>query len=129
MIRGRKFLREVPMELIAEAAIGERFEQDLADEATQKAIKNEQRALIHLGILDQGSELAEDFVGAAREQVLGFYDTNLERFYIRDDIPPGELAPVIAHELTHALDDQHFDLDGLSAGARGDGDRSNALSP
>src|SRR5205823_972720 len=35
---------------------------------------------------------------------------------------------VIAHELTHALADQNFDLDALQAAAKGDDDRDLALS-
>src|SRR6059036_1111287 len=42
---------------------------------------------------------------------------------------PGSIAPVIvAHELTHALDDQYFHIDGMLERADGDGERAGGVA-
>lgn len=54
------------------------------------------------------------------EQVLGFYDSGRERLLVRGDHPTPAVRRVLVHELTHALDDQHFDLDRAAIERRDD---------
>ena len=56
------------------------------------------------------------------EQVAGYYDTSDRRFYLADWLELEEQKPVMAHELTHALQDQHFDLRRFEKWPRGDSD-------
>ena len=44
------------------------------------------------------------------EQVGGFYDPDKKTFFIASWLPSEEQKPVMIHELTHALQDQHFDV-------------------
>ena len=44
------------------------------------------------------------------EQVAGYYDPKVQQFYLADWIELEAQKPVMAHELTHALQDQHFNL-------------------
>src|ERR1043165_1671671 len=44
------------------------------------------------------------------EQVAGYYDPKAQQFYLADWIELEGQKPVMAHELTHALQDQHFNL-------------------
>jgi hypothetical protein len=44
------------------------------------------------------------------EQIAGYYDSKTKVFTTTDRVALGELETVMAHELTHALQDQHFDL-------------------
>jgi len=127
-LRGRPFLHEVPMQSIDTAAIEARYSRDVEDEAVREAIEIEQRALIELGVLPEGADIAESHVKTAVEHLLGFYDLEEKRFYIREDLPPDELSSTIVHELTHALDDQYFDLLEKRKQAGTDDDRSNAFT-
>jgi hypothetical protein len=43
-------------------------------------------------------------------------------------VPEDEVKPVIAHELTHALEDQHYDFQAVARKASGDDDRATAIS-
>jgi len=43
--------------------------------------------------------------------VVGFYDDHKKSLYVRGVDPTPFAKEVIVHELTHALDDQHFGLD------------------
>jgi hypothetical protein len=52
------------------------------------------------------------------EQIAGLYDPKAREFYIADWIPPDDQRMVMAHELTHALQDQHFQIDAWEKAAR-----------
>jgi hypothetical protein len=52
------------------------------------------------------------------EQVAGLYDPKAKEFYIADWIPSDEQKDVMSHELTHALEDQSFNVDPWIKAAR-----------
>ena len=56
------------------------------------------------------------------EQVAGYYDPKAQQFYLADWIELGGQKPVMAHELTHALQDQHFNLKRFEKWPKGDSD-------
>src|SRR4026207_1700982 len=56
------------------------------------------------------------------EQVAGYYDPKAKQFYLADWIELDGQKPVMAHELTHALQDQHFNLRRFEKWAKHDSD-------
>jgi hypothetical protein len=56
------------------------------------------------------------------EQVAGYYDPKAQQFYLADWLELEGQKPVIAHELTHALQDQHFNLKRFENWPKGDSD-------
>jgi hypothetical protein len=69
-------------------------------------------------------EMMKEMLEAA---VGGYYDAKTSKFWIMDGFSRGPLADMImAHELEHALDDQHYPLDPLFLTARGNSDREFA---
>ena len=60
------------------------------------------------------------------EQVAGFYDPLARKLYIADWIAIDFERPALAHEIQHALQDQHFDLKSFSTPIKDDGDRQLA---
>ncbi len=56
------------------------------------------------------------------EQVAGYYDPKAQQFYLADWIELEGQKPVMAHELTHALQDQHFNLKRFEKWRKGDSD-------
>jgi hypothetical protein len=56
------------------------------------------------------------------EQVAGYYDPKAQQFYLADWIELEGQKPVMAHELTHALQDQHFNLQRFEKWPKGDSD-------
>jgi hypothetical protein len=56
------------------------------------------------------------------EQVAGYYDPKARQFYLADWIELEGQKPVMAHELTHALQDQHFNLRRFEKWPKGDSD-------
>jgi len=70
------------------------------------------------GLLPKGFDLDTFMVNVLTEQIEGLYDPKAQEFYIADWSPPDEQRMVMAHELTHALEDQHFHIEGWSRAAR-----------
>ncbi|HEX3083316.1 MAG TPA: hypothetical protein VHP99_02235, partial [Pyrinomonadaceae bacterium] len=56
------------------------------------------------------------------EQVAGYYEPKTRQFHLADWIDVEGQKPVMAHELTHALQDQHFDLRRFEHWPKGDSD-------
>ena len=73
----------------------------------------EQKLLIKLGLIPNDTNLGELLVSLFTEQIAGLYDFEAGTFYIANWIPLEIQKPVMAHELTHALQDQYFDLSSL----------------
>lgn len=66
--------------------------------------------LSHCGLLPVGADLKDLVVRLYTEQVAGYYDPHRKTFYLADWLPELLQRAVVAHEVTHALQDQHFDL-------------------
>lgn len=56
------------------------------------------------------------------EQIAGYYDPVTREFYLADWLELETQKPVMAHELTHALQDQHFNLRRFQKWPHGDSD-------
>jgi hypothetical protein len=73
------------------------------------------------GLIPKGTDLRASLLGVLDQQVAGYYDPASGTLYVvdrADGMPPFMQRAVLAHELTHALDDQHVGLeDAVSAGA------------
>lgn len=71
-----------------------------------------------LGLLPKGFDLDAFMVNVLTEQIEGLYDPKTQEFYIADWSPIADQRMVMAHELTHALEDQHFHIEAWSRAAR-----------
>src|SRR5215472_5277577 len=71
-----------------------------------------------LGLIPKNFNLDAFLVDLLTEQIVGLYDPKAHEFYIADWIPADEQRMVMSHELTHALEDQHFDIEPWVRAAR-----------
>lgn len=78
------------------------------------------------GLIPKGFNLDAFLVDLLTEQIAGLYDPKAHEFYIADWIPADEQRMVMAHELTHALEDQHFDIEPWVHAARPNDDAEMA---
>jgi hypothetical protein len=85
------------------------------------------KALFAFGLVPRGFQLKEFTVKLLTEQVAGFYDPKTKEFFIADWNDLDAQKPVIAHELTHALQDQNFNLRRFEKWPAGDSDREMAI--
>jgi hypothetical protein len=70
------------------------------------------------GLLPKSFDLDAFMVDVLTEQVEGLYDPKTQEFYIADWSPLDDQRMVMAHELTHALEDQHFQIEAWVKAAR-----------
>jgi hypothetical protein len=77
-----------------------------------------QRSAEAFGLLPKGFNLDSFMVDLLTEQIAGLYDPKAHEFYVADWIPAADQKMVMAHELTHALQDQHFQIEDWAKAAR-----------
>lgn len=99
------------------------------DEYSQEEAREDAEALWMLRLIDDRNlDLFQLSIDLLTERVLGYYDPETKELYVVNDQPSltplGEMT--IAHEMVHALQDQHSDL--LRVGDEVDGDRAQAHS-
>jgi hypothetical protein len=69
------------------------------------------KAWATIGVIPRGTDLYKAVVDFDASQVLGFYDPQGRRLVFIGSSAPGPFQRfTLSHELTHALDDQRFDL-------------------
>src|ERR1700720_2722349 len=85
--------------------------RQMDDEKDAKERYASARSAEALGLIPKGFNLDSFLVELLTEQIAGLYDPKAHEFYIADWIPADEQRMVMAHELTHALEDQHFDIE------------------
>jgi hypothetical protein len=126
-IRGLKFLRPVPMQVVGDAATRKHALERLDDLQAREALQSEIEVYRLLHLVPQEGDVLESVLSALEEQVGGFYDPKRETFFLLDDMPSAMAPALIAHELTHALEDQLFDLDARLRASKDDEDLSFAM--
>jgi hypothetical protein len=65
------------------------------------------------GLLPDSVDLRTLLVDLLLEQAVGFYDPARDVLFVRDEAPAAMVDALLAHELVHALQDGHTDLDSL----------------
>jgi hypothetical protein len=78
----------------------------------------DEKALEAFGLIPQNFPLDSFMIDVLTDQVAGLYDPKSKEFYIADWIPADEQRAVMSHELTHALEDQSFNIDPWIKAAR-----------
>jgi hypothetical protein len=71
----------------------------------------DQKALEALGLIPKGYPLDQKLLALLTEQIAGLYDPKEREFFIADWTNPAEQRVIMAHELTHALQDQYFHVE------------------
>lgn len=122
--------------------------KEIDEDMTPEEFRANELAMKVFGLLPRDYNLKETLAQVYAEEVAAFYDpktktmhlieepktdvkkptTFLERLFGKTgEFDKDENKTVIAHELTHALADQHYDLDALQEAIKKDDDRSLAL--
>lgn len=90
-----------------EAYVNHRIQED---EDVQRMQRSE-AVLKKFGLLPHSFDMRSFFVALLREQVAGYYDPKKKTVNLLNWVDPSVQEPVMAHELTHALQDQSFGLE------------------
>jgi len=95
---------------------------DLDEKTPAGEFEATQKTLVKLGLISREFRLRDYVVQLLREQVAGYYEPKTREFYLAAWLPLADQKRVIAHELVHALQDQHFDLKRFDDWRKGDSD-------
>lgn len=107
--RGLAFTEPVDVELAGEGEFQRRLLDDF-DEGVDD-LRNTEVLLKAFGLVEADVDLVEAMRTLLGAGVVGFYDPETDDLVVRGTALTPYVRTTIAHELTHALDDQRFDLD------------------
>ena len=127
-LRGLAFERDVPVEVIDDEAAGRHLLGRVHAFQSADELDRAELAFRALGLLPPRYDVVGAFLDVMREQAAGYYDPTTGAFYLLYDVPDTSARVVMVHELTHALEDQHFDLDARLREVLDDDDRLVARS-
>lgn len=109
-LRQLRVLREVASGAQSRPEIEQMLISNLNASSSPEELRTSEVALRKYGMVPADFELRPFIIGVLTEQIAGYYDPKRQTFYLADWIDLDGIKPVIAHELTHALQDQHFNL-------------------
>ena len=118
--------RQITSRAAVESYLKEKFDED----ESAKRLQRGEIVLKKFGLLDHDFALKPFLLALLDEQIEAYYDSKTKTVNMLDWVDIEEQKPVLAHELTHALQDQHADLekwndqtpDNVSLNASGDSD-------
>jgi hypothetical protein len=99
--------RQITSRADVESYLNKKFEEDEGAKRLQRG----EIVLKKFGLLDRDFALKPFLLALLKEQIEAYYDSKTKTVYMLDWVGIEEQKPVLAHELTHALQDQHTDLD------------------
>jgi hypothetical protein len=103
-------LHPVKRKLITRDEVNRYLREKFNEDEGAKRLARSEIVLKKFGLLDRDFRLQPFMISLLTEQVAGFYDDKTKTVNLLDWIEPDEQKPVLAHELTHALQDQRIGL-------------------
>ena len=112
LVRDLEAERDVPVDHM-EPSMYDDYIQSNLDDQRRRELWELERFYECMLVMDPDWDLVSLVENSSSSNVLAFYETESERITIIDDSNSEVyLNYILAHELTHALQDQNFDLDG-----------------
>jgi hypothetical protein len=112
---------KVNRRLITREMVQKYVDKRMKDDKDEKRLEQAALVLQKFGLLPANYDLHAEFLRLMAEQVAAYYDPKTKTVNMLDWLPPDAQKPVLAHELTHALQDQQVPLDKWElAGAKDD---------
>jgi hypothetical protein len=100
----------VKRKLISRDQVNRYLTKKFDEDESTKRLERSEIVLKKFGLLDRDFNLRPFLVSLLTEQIAGFYDNQTKTVNLLNWIPPDQQKPVLAHELTHALQDQRVGL-------------------
>jgi hypothetical protein len=101
---------EVKRRLTTREAVEKYLDEKFSEDKDAKRLEQNEIVLKKFGLLDRDFDLKPFLLALLKEQIEAYYDTKTKTVNLLDWVDVDEQKPVLAHELTHALQDQHIDL-------------------
>ncbi len=101
----------VKRKLVTREEVGQFLEQRMKEDKDTEKLERSETSLKKFRLLPKNFDLRPFLVTLLKEQVAGYYDPKTKTVNLLDWVAPEEQKPVMAHELTHALQDQNFGME------------------
>jgi hypothetical protein len=101
----------VKRQLTTRTAVETYLNQKFQEDEGAKRLQRGEIVLKKFGLLDRDFDLKPFLLALLKEQIEAYYDSKTKTVNMLDWVDIDEQKPVLAHELTHALQDQHIDLE------------------
>ncbi len=112
---------KVKRHLITRESVEKYVDKRMKDDKDAQRLEQSRLVLEKFGLLPPGYDLHSEFLRLLGEQVAAYYDPKSKSVNLLDWVQPDVQRPVLAHELTHALQDQKIGLEKWElAGAKDD---------
>lgn len=128
-IRGLHAKDDVPIVFLDREQLRQYFQASFDREYSPEERAQDQKLLTYIGLIQPTFDLPAFLVDLLQEQVVGFYDDEQKRMALigEGSALSADERITFAHEYTHTLQDQHFDLDALNPPDSENDDRSLAI--
>jgi hypothetical protein len=100
----------VKRRLVGKADVEKYASGQLAKEEFAKSFAEEELSMKKLGFLPRDFNLKEFLVKSTGQGIAAYYDPETKMISMLNWVPLDRQEPILAHELTHALQDQNYDL-------------------
>ena len=129
-LRGLEFKQPVDYQVLNRKEIKQTIAGKLAEVFSEQEFRDMTDAMAAIGLLPPKYPLREKYIELLGEQVAAFYDQHKHHLVMYEDatLDNAQNRVVLAHELTHALQDQHFGLKKLPLEIKTNDDRAAAAS-
>lgn len=148
-LRGIPWKHEVKRDVTKREKMQEMLLKEFEEDMTPAEFEGQEKAFKAFGMLPADLDLKKFLVQVYSEEIAAYYDPKTKTMYMIEEpeadqkkeptflerflgkkggFDKDENKTVIAHEMTHALSDQHFDLDSLHKDASKNDDYSMAVS-
>jgi hypothetical protein len=125
-MRGQASPRPVHKEFKSKEQLRELLWRYSQEEKNQQALEAERKTLLKFGLISKDFPYVKFALDLLTEQVAGFYDFRSHELNLLDSTPMELQVPILAHELSHALQDQRFNLKKFSEPIPGNDDLTEA---
>ena len=116
-LRGLHALSPVERAAQDRETLGRRLRELIETEYTAAEIDAEERFVKALGLIEPDADWRSIVIGVLEDQIAGYYDHEEDTFFLLDDQPLEAQLAIMSHELVHAIQDQHWDLDAFNGDA------------
>jgi hypothetical protein len=129
-LRGLQPRIQVPLRFLDQAALQRYFVDRFNQDYLPSERESDQKLLETLGLVNKNESVTQILLDVLQEQVIGVYNPDDKAMYLITS-DNGQFGPeekdTFAHEFTHALQDQYFDLTTLAPKHPDNDDRSLAI--
>jgi hypothetical protein len=102
---------EVKRRLVERNEVQAFIQKNMKEDKDTQRLERSEVVLKKFGLLPRNFDLRTFLVALLKEQVAGYYDPKTKTVNLLNWVDADSQRPVLAHELTHALQDQSFGLE------------------